>query len=75
MKIEIEHYPLTGRFYVLYKGEYIKKSVSTGICELVPPSLFCIATHSATEAQAVELAQLFKEQILKVNVTKKRIDL
>jgi len=64
----VEHYPLTGRYYAKYKGDYLRKNKSTGIIELLEDYLFPYSNHFNSEEGAWELIELFKEHKLKVNV-------
>ncbi len=72
-QFSVEHYPLTGRYYAKRGKGYINKNATTGIYELYRPFLFGYCDSFKTEEEAVKCIELYKEQQLKVNVTRKRV--
>lgn len=72
-EFEIEHYPITGRFYPKYRGDYIQRNSDTGIYGLLGEHLFAFADYGTTEQNAQEIIRMFKEQRLKDGVIKIKV--
>ena len=64
----IEFYPLTQRYYPMYKGKYMQIEYNTGIVKLKEPYLFAYASFGLNEEEADAIIARFKEQRLKQNV-------
>lgn len=64
----VEYYPLTGRYYPMYKGKYLWKTYSTGIYKLEFDKHWNSIQYSSSEEGAWEVIDRFREQSLKENV-------
>lgn len=69
---KIEYYPLTGRYYPLYKGYYLRQDNPTGIVRTETALFF--ATECNSEAGAKRIIDCYYEQRFKKAVTKVTYD-
>jgi hypothetical protein len=71
-RFKLEHYPITGKYYVKFKGGYLRKDYNTGIVrnsEWGFRNDLYEGTFSLTEKDAHDLIDLFLEQNYKQKVT------
>lgn len=62
---KIIYYPLTGKYFPVYKSSYLKKVMGTGI--IIKESYFPVADCFNTEEEARVYINLYKEQWLTIN--------
>ena len=62
---KIIYYPLTDKYFPMYKGSYLKKVMRTGIG--IRESYFLVAECFNTEEEARVCINLYKEQWLNIN--------
>ena len=67
-KFKIEFFPRTGKYFVKYRGGYLKKNDLTGLVsegDFMLKNIMQWATSSTTEREAEDLIELYKEQHFK----------